>query len=44
MRSLVEILSGLPTVSLVIHRSQLLCVVSSLDRWVLNKAHDYVAP
>ena len=31
MRSLVEMLSGLPTVSLVIHRSQLLWRVSCLD-------------
>ena len=36
MRSLVEMLSGRPTVSLVIHRSQLLWRVSSLDSWVLG--------
>ena len=40
MRSLVEMLSGRPAVSLVIHRSQLLWRVSSLDSWVLDKAHD----
>ena len=44
MRSLVEMLSGRLTVSLVIHRSQLLWRVSRLDSWVLDKAHDSVAP
>ena len=48
MRSLVEMLSGQPTVSLVINHSQLLWRVSSLDSWVwirpmmawvLDKAH-----
>ena len=43
MRSLVEMLSGRPTVSLVIHRSQLLWRVSSLDSWVLDKARDSAA-
>ena len=33
-----------PAVSLVIHRSQLLWRVSSLDCWVLDKAHDSAAP
>ena len=37
-------LSGRPTVSLVIHRSQLLWRVSSLDSWFLDKAHDSAAP
>ena len=37
-------LSGRPTVSLVLHRSQLLRRVSSLDSWVLGKAHDSAAP
>ena len=40
MRSLVEMLPGLPTVSLVKHRSQLLWRVSSLDSWVLDKDKD----
>ena len=31
--------AGRPTVSLVIHRSQLLWRVSSLDSWFLDKAH-----
>ena len=44
MRSLVEMLSGRPTVSLVIHRSQLLWRVSSIDSWFLDKAHDSAAP
>ena len=45
MRSLVEMLSGRPTVYLVIHRSHLLLWrVSSLDSWVLDKAHDSAAP
>ena len=44
MRSLVEMLSGRPTVSLVIHRSQLLWRVSSADNWILDKAHDSAAP
>ena len=44
MRSLMEMLSGRPTVSLVIHRSQLLWRVSSLDSWFLDKAHDSAAP
>ena len=38
-----EMLSGRPTVSLVIHRSQLLWRVSSLDSWVLDKARDSAA-
>ena len=44
MISLFEMLSGRPTVSLVIHRSQLLWRVSSLDSWFLDKAHDSAAP
>ena len=39
-----EMLSGRPTVSLVIHRSQLLWRVSSLDSWFLDKAHGSAAP
>ena len=38
-----DMLSGRPTVSLVIHRSQLLWRVSSLDSWFLDKAHDFNA-
>ena len=37
-------LSGRPTVSLVIHRSQLLWRVSSLDSWVLDQAHESATP
>ena len=37
---LVDMLSGPPTVSLVIHLSQLLWRVSSLDSWILDKAHN----
>ena len=48
MSFLQEILGGdavrTTTVSLVIHRSQLLWKVSSLDSWVLVKAHDSAAP
>ena len=43
-QEVVEMPYGRPTVSLVIHCSQLLWRVSSLDSWFLDKSHDSAAP